>query len=227
MAFSDLLQRAELAIFFSIYWESNLTPAQLASLSSWYKLVEWPVLTALVLGVHISLYRAIFRRRDRDLPKWVVPAVVVFAAALTAWFLLALRFPALMPQSPLITFWLLLVWPLDILDMIWLGRLLAESRKASDPGRRKADAAFAWLFLARYPVHLALTVWNPAGAEYWAIALTKLLGLYTNLLPVFWLKAYFVPGPAAWARSWAGGSISPRSGKPAACRPAKWRSWSS
>ena len=57
---------AELAVFFSIYWESNLTPAQLASLSSWYKLVEWPILTVLVLGVHISLYRAIFRRRDRD-----------------------------------------------------------------------------------------------------------------------------------------------------------------
>jgi len=188
---------AELAVFLSIYWESNLTPAQLANLSSWYKLVEWPVLTAFVLGVHISLYRAIFRRRGRNLPKWVVPAVGVFAAALTAWLLLALRFPALMPQSPVVTFWLLLIWPLDILDMIWFVRLLAESRKASDPGRRKVDAAFAWLFLVRYPVHLALTVWTPAGAEYWAIAITKLLALYTNLLPVFWLKAYFVP----WAGS--------------------------
>jgi DNA-binding CsgD family transcriptional regulator len=102
-----------------------------------------------------------------------------------------------MPQSPVVTFWLLLIWPLDILDMIWLGLLLAESRKASDPGRRKVDAAFAWLFLVRYPVHLALSVWTPAGAEYWAIAITKLLALYTNLLPVFWLKAYFVP----WAGS--------------------------
>jgi hypothetical protein len=53
-------------------------------------LVEWPVLTALVLGVHISLYRAIFRRRDR-ISKWVV-LPWGFAAALTAWFLLALRF---------------------------------------------------------------------------------------------------------------------------------------
>ncbi|MCK7479495.1 MAG: hypothetical protein M0C28_20725 [Candidatus Moduliflexus flocculans] len=52
-------------------------------------------------------------------------------------------------------------------------------------------------FLARYPVHLALTVWNPAGAEVWALALSKLLGLYTNLAPLIWLKAWFLP--------WAGG----------------------
>ena len=189
---------ADLAVFLGLYWESNLAPAQLASLSSWYKIIEWLVLTVLVLGVHISLYRAIFRRMDRDLPRWIVLAVGLFGALAVAWFFLALGNPALMPRSPAITFWTVLIWPLDILDMIWLGRLLAESRKASDPGRRKVDAAFAGLFLVRYPVHLALSVWSPAGAAYtWAIASARLLGLFTNLVPIIWLRFYLIP----WAGS--------------------------
>jgi DNA-binding CsgD family transcriptional regulator len=196
--FMIFFNAAELAVFLSLYWESNLTPAQAASLASWYKLVEWPILAALILGVHLSLYRAIFRFRDREFPKWIVPAVVVFAVAEIGWFFLAINFPALMPQGPVMTFWFFLIWPLDILDMVLFGLLLAESRKASDPGRRKVEAALALLFLARYPVHLALTVWRPAEAAlFWAIAITKLLALYTNLLPILWLKAYFVP----WAGS--------------------------
>jgi DNA-binding CsgD family transcriptional regulator len=186
-----------LAVFFSAYGESNLSPAQLASFSFWFKFVEWPLLTALVLGVHLSLYRAIFRRRDRDFPKWIVPAAVMFGVALMTWYFLSLIFPALIPPRPGNTFWLILVWPPGLLDIFWLGRLLADSRKAADPERRKVDAAFAWLFLARYPLHLALSVWNPAGAVFLALTLSKLLGLYTNLLPVFWLKAYFAP----WAGS--------------------------
>ena len=55
-----------LVVFFSAYGQSNLTPGQLPNFSLWYKFVEWPVLTVLTLGVHISLYRAIFRRRDKD-----------------------------------------------------------------------------------------------------------------------------------------------------------------
>lgn len=187
-----------IAAFLSAYGQVNLTPVQLTGISFWYRFVEWPVLTALVLGVHISLYTVLFRRRDRDLPKWVFPAAGIYAAAVMAWYFLALRFPALQPQRPENTFWLALIWPPGVLDIVWLGRLLVESRKAADPGRRKVDAALAWLFLARYPVHLALSVWNPHGGAYWAaLACARLLGLYTNLVPVIWLKAYFIP----WAGS--------------------------
>lgn len=186
-----------LVSFFGSYGLSNLTPAQLTGLSFWYRIAEWPVLTALVLGTHVSLYAFIFRRRDRGLPRWVLPVAGVFAAAVLAWYFLALRFPALAPARPDNTFWLALVWPPGVLDIAFLGWLVAESRKAADPGRRKVDAAFAWLFLARYPVHLALSVWSPAGAAILALSLTRLLGLYTNLAPLIWLKAYFLP--------WAGG----------------------
>ncbi|MCK7518623.1 MAG: hypothetical protein MZV64_13330 [Ignavibacteriales bacterium] len=44
-----------------------------------------------------------------------------------------------------------LIWPPGLLDMACLGWLLAVSRKEADPGRRKVDAAFAWLFLAAIP----------------------------------------------------------------------------
>lgn len=179
--------------FLGAYGQSNLSPDQLAGFSFWYKFVDWPVAVGLVLGVHISLYVFIFGRRDRALPPWLVPIMGVFAAAFLAWYFLAMKFPALAPPRPDNTFWLALIWPPGLLDMAFLIWLLVGGRKSDDPGRRKVDAAFVWLFLARYPVHLALTVWNPAGAVIWALALTRLLGLYTNLAPLIWLKAWFLP----------------------------------
>jgi DNA-binding CsgD family transcriptional regulator len=184
-------------VFLGAYGQSNFTPDQLAKLSFWYKIGEWPILSALVLGAHISLYAFIFRRRDRNLPVWLIAVTGVFIFAVTAWYFLAMKYPALAPSRPDNTFWLALIWPPGALDVFFLSRLLADSRKAADPGRRKVDAAFAWLMLARYPVHLALSVWTPVGAMFLALTLTRLLGLFTNLAPLIWLKAYFLP--------WAGG----------------------
>jgi DNA-binding CsgD family transcriptional regulator len=184
-------------VFLSAYGESNFAPDQLARLAFWYKIGEWLVLAALVLGAHISLYVFIFRRRDRSLPVWLIAVTATFVVAVMVWYFLALKYPSLAPSRPDNTFWLALVWPPGLLDVLWLGILLAESRKAADPGRRKVDAAFAWLMLARYPVHLALSVWTPVGSMALALTLTRLLGLYTNLAPLIWLKVNFLP--------WAGG----------------------
>jgi DNA-binding CsgD family transcriptional regulator len=186
-----------MATFFGAYGQSNLTPAQLEGFSFWYRIAEWPVLTALVVGAHLSLYKAIFRRLERPLPKWLVPAAGFFAVTMIVWYFLALKYPALGPQRPENTFWLILIWPPGFLDIVWLVRLLVESRKAQDPGRRKVDAALAWMFLARYPIHLAISVWTPGGVIILALTLTRLLGLYTNILPVIWLRSYFAP----WAGS--------------------------
>ena len=184
-----------LTITLSSYGLYNIAPLQLARLSFWYKVVELPLLTALTLGVHLSLYRAVFARRGREMPRWIVPAAGAFGFGVVAWSFLASRFPALRPPGSANIFWLALVWIPGLLDVFWLGRLLAESRKAADPGRRRADAAFALLFLARYPLQLGLSLWNrPVFA---ALALVKLHGLYTNLMPLVWLKAYFTP----WAGS--------------------------
>ena len=169
-----------LAFFFSVYGQNNLTSAQLSVLSFWYKIVEWPALTVLTLGVHLSLYRAIFRRREKDLPGWVVPAAGAFGVVVVAWYFLAQKIPALAPPRPDNSFWLALVWPPGLLDIFWFVRLGMESRKRSDRGRGKVDAALALLFLARYPLHLALSVWNPTGVIYYVgLGLSKLLGFYT------------------------------------------------
>ncbi len=184
-------------VFLSAYGESNFAPDQLVKLTFWYKIGEWLVLAALVLGAHISLYAFIFRRRDKSLPVWLIAVTATFVVAVMVWYFLAMKYPSLAPSRPDNTFWLALVWPSGLLDMIWLGILLAGSRKAVDPGRRKVDAAFAWLMLIRYPVHLTLSVWTPVGAMALALTLTRLLGLYTNLVPLIWLKAYFLP----WADS--------------------------
>src|SRR5512137_1485227 len=97
--------------FLGAYGQSNLTPDQLAGFSFLYKYIDWPVATALVLAVHISLYTFIFRRRDRGLPPWLVPVAGVFAAAVLAWYFLSLKIPTLAPARPDNTFWLALVWP--------------------------------------------------------------------------------------------------------------------
>jgi hypothetical protein len=85
--------------FLGAYGQSNLTPDQLAGFSFWYRFIDWPVVAALVLGVHISLYAFIFRRRARGLPPWLVPVAGVFAAAVLAWYFLALKFPVMAPPE--------------------------------------------------------------------------------------------------------------------------------
>jgi DNA-binding CsgD family transcriptional regulator len=81
--------------------------------------------------------------------------------------------------------------------MIMLIRLLPKSGSGSDPDRRRAARAFAWMFLARIPVQLALIFIAMGLFDFWYITLSKLLVLYTNLIPLIWFKVYFVP----WARS--------------------------
>jgi DNA-binding CsgD family transcriptional regulator len=184
-------------VFLSSYGQSNFSPDQLAKLDFWYRIGEWPILAAIVLGAHVSLYAFIFQRRNRSLPVWLIAVTTAFVVAVMIWYFLALKNPSLSPSRPDNTFWLALIWPPGLFDVVWLGVLWAESRKAADPGRRKVDAAFAVLMLIRYPVHMALTVWTPVGAMAWALTLARLLGLYTNLVPLIWLRSYFLP--------WAGG----------------------
>ena len=38
---------------------------------------------------------------------------------------------------------------------------------------------------------------STGSSDFWYITLSRLLALYTNLIPLFWLKAYFAP----WAGS--------------------------
>lgn len=187
----------ELEIFLLTYFDSNLTLTQWADLSSWFKGVDWPLRTLLVLGLYFFLFKTIAWLRGEKLSKWVLPAMGLYAVILSTLFFLAMRFPAYMPRSPYLSYWNLLIWPLTLLSMILLIRLLPKSGLGSDPDRRRAARAFAWILLARIPVQVSLVFISIALFDFWFITLSRLLVLYTNLIPLFWFKAYFVP----WAGS--------------------------
>ena len=34
---------------------------------------------------------------------------------------------------------------------------------------------------------------NLGPLDFWNITLSKLLAIYTNIIPLFWLRAYFIP----------------------------------
>jgi DNA-binding CsgD family transcriptional regulator len=186
--------------FILIYFYSNLTPAQLGDFNTLLKVINWPLRTLLLLGFYFYQYKIIAWQRDRELPRWLLPALLVFSAGLMAYFLLAMRVPALMPRSPLLNFWNLYLFPLLMVQAAWLARLLAESRRRPDPGRRRAGAALAWLFLGHILLQVVIFLLGALGLENWPLLVSKLLILYTNFLPIFWLEFYYIPWAGALSR---------------------------
>jgi DNA-binding CsgD family transcriptional regulator len=197
LGFMLIFNLFEFVQFILIYFFSNLTPAQLKNSEFLLKGMSWPLRTLLLLGWYIFQYKIIAWQREKKLPRWLLPALFLFTGGLTAYFLLAMRFPAYMLESPLLNFWNLYLWPLIILQAVWLAMLLAESRRREDPGRRRAGMALAWLFFGHILLQSAKFLLGAMGRDNWLFFLSKLLILYTNLLPVLWLKFYYIP----WAGS--------------------------
>jgi DNA-binding CsgD family transcriptional regulator len=192
--------------FILIYFFSNLTPAQLKDSEFLLKGVNWPLRALLLLGFYFFQYRIVAWQRERKLPRWLLPALCVFTGGLMAYFLLALRFPAYMPKSPLLNFWNLYLWPLLLLAAVWLAKLLAESRRRPDPGHRRAGMALAWLFIGHILIQAAIFLLGVVGLDRWLVFLPQLLILYTNFLPVFWLKFYYIPWAGAFSKISNGGN---------------------
>ncbi|MCX6559105.1 MAG: helix-turn-helix transcriptional regulator [Candidatus Aminicenantes bacterium] len=199
----------ELEVFLLVYFDSNLTPQQSASFFSWFKGVDWPLRTLLILGLYVSLYKTIAWLRGKKLSKWLLPGLGLFTAALMLLFFLDMRSPGFLPRSPYINFWNLFIWPLNLIAAIWLIRMLAENKAGPDPDRRRANRAFAWLFLLRIPVYLAIVMLNPGPLNYWNITAVRLLALYTNLIPLFWLQAYFIPWAGSLGKIIGAGVVMP------------------
>ncbi len=84
-----------------------------------------------------------------------------------------------------------------MLQIFWLARLLVESRRLPDPGHRRAGTALAWLFFGHILMQHAKFVLAAMEFDRWQLFIAKLLILYTNVLPVIWLKHYYIP----WAGS--------------------------
>lgn len=206
LGFLTVFNIFELETFFLIYFYSNLTPWQLRNILSLLKGIDWPLRTLLILGLYVFQYKMIAWQRGKKLPRWFMPSLLLFTAGLVTFFLLAMRFPAYMPKSSHLNFWNLYVWPLNVLEIIWLGRLLAESRRRPDPNHKRAGKALAWLFLGHILAQGVQLLLSVLQLDYWNISLSKLLILYTNFLPVFWLKFFYVPWAGALSKI-----ISPRS----------------
>ena len=208
LAFLVLFNLLEFESFFLIYFHSNLTPAQWGTILQTIKGIDWPLSMVLLLGLSICQFKLIAWQRQKKLSRRFLPALFSFAAGLTAFFLLAMRFPALMPENPYLNFWNLYIWPLNALKVSWLVRLLAESRSRPDRMQRRTNRAFAWLFLGQIMGQAALLLLSSmARLDYWNIVLAKLLILYTVLLPVVWLKFFYVPWAGALSRISNAGSL--------------------
>lgn len=200
LAFLVLFSLLEFESFFLIYFHSNLTPTQWVNILQTIKGIDWPLSMALLLGLSVCQFKLIAWQRQKKLSRRFLPALFSFAAGLTGYFLLAMRFPALMPENPFLNFWNLYIWPLNALKVIWLARLLAENRGRSDRMQRRANRAFAWLFLGQIMGQALLLLLSMARLDVWNIVLAKLLILYTVLLPVVWLKFFYIPWAGALSK---------------------------
>jgi len=190
----------EFVQFILIYFTSNLTPLEVKNSELLLKGISWPLRELLLMVWYFFQFRIFAWQRERELPRWLLPALVLFSAGLSAYFFLALHSPALMPKSPLLNFWNLYLWPLTILEIVWLAKLLAESRRRSDPGRRRTGTALAWLFFGHILMQIAKFLLGAMELDHWQFFISKLLILYTNLLPVLWLKFYYIPWAGALSK---------------------------
>jgi DNA-binding CsgD family transcriptional regulator len=190
----------EFVQFILIYFFSNLTPAQVKDSEFLLKGVEWPLRALLLLGWYYCQFRIIAWQRERKPARWLLPVLAAFTCGVAAYFLLAPRLGAPLPRSPLLNFWNVFLIPLMLLQGAWLALLLAENRRRADAGRRRAGAALAWLFIGFLLMQFAKFFLGVAGLDLWQFALSKLLILYGNLLPVFWLKFYYIPWAGALSR---------------------------
>lgn len=206
LGFLVLFNLHQIENFFWLYFYSNLTPAQWGNILPSIKGIDWPLSLALLLGLAICQFKLIAWQRQKKLSRWFLPALFAFAAGLTGYFLLAMRFPALMPKPAYLNFWNLYIWPLNALKVLWLIRLLAESRSRPDLEQRRANRAFAWLFLGQIMSQAALLLLNLAGLDGWITVLSKPAILYVYLLPVIWLKFFYAPWAGAASKIGNAGS---------------------
>ncbi len=123
----------ELESFFVIYFKSNLTSRQLGNIILSLKSIDWPLRSLLILGSYFFLFKTIAWLREKTLPKWFAPALFLFMAVSMGLFLLGMRYPAYMPKSPLLNFWNMYIWPLNLLELAWLVRLLSQNRHVPTP----------------------------------------------------------------------------------------------
>lgn len=187
----------ELQVFVLSYFKTNLPSTVWNAVLHLLKGIDFPLRTVLLLFMYGCLFQTIAWLREVALSKGFRIGLIAYMAGMAGWFWLAMRFTALMPESPYLTYWNMLCWPVQGMLAFFLIRLLLANRRQADAGRRRMVEIFAWLWLGQILLGLAQSgmamIPHPIG---WLI-FSKGLALYTNLAPVAWLIYFYTP----WAGS--------------------------
>ena len=118
-----------------------------------------------------------------------------------AYFFLALHSPALMPKSPLLNFWNLYLWPLTIRGDCLAGNAAGGKPPPGRPGApARRHGHWPGFFLGHILLQIAKLLLGVMGLDLWQLIVSKLLILYAFLLPVFWLKFYYIPWAGALSK---------------------------
>jgi DNA-binding CsgD family transcriptional regulator len=200
MAFFNLF---ELERFILAYFFSNLPPGRAPGFLALLDAIDWPLRSLLILGMFAAQFHLVAWLGEKKLPRWFIPALVLFVAAMPAAFLLTGWFRG-GGAAPL-AYWDALVWPLNLLLLHQLVGLLRLSRHRHDPGQRRANRGFAWFFLAHLLGQALFLPLADVAPGYGIILAAKLLLLYTNLMPIWWLIRYYAP----WAGTLSRLTLSP------------------
>lgn len=187
----------QLEYFLYIYFFNVLFPVQTPT-TILLKEIGWPLRTLLILGLFIFQFRMVSWQRGEEKPTpWITFTLILFTIAMFFFFLLGFQFPKLLPTSPILSYWNMLVWPMNIWLIIELIRLLQKSHNQKDIRQQAVIRFFAWLLLGHIAMQLLVFLLHTLNFFIWELSLAKLLILYTNLLPLYWLKTVYTP----WAGS--------------------------
>lgn len=187
----------QLELFFLSYFNSNLPSEILLNICTTLKGVSFPVRTLLLLFMFICLFKTIAWLQGVELSKGYIFGLVIFTVGMMSWFLLAIRFNVLMPESPHLTFWNLYTWPIHGLVAFFLLRLLLTNRRQEDAGRRRLVGAFVWLFIGQLVLYFGQLVLSVLAIPLGLFLISSGLVLFTNVAPLWWLISLYIP----WASS--------------------------
>lgn len=152
----------------------------------------------MLLGLSLSIMWTVAWLWQNKVSRWLSYGLSLGLAVFLALALIGRQFPeksvmSLISALGLIAFlgFILLV------ETVFLLGFPLHRRKQSDPDRRRMASAFSWFYFSRYLALLLLFplffVRHIPSLYITSIGLTRLLLVYVNLIPVFWIKYFFVP----------------------------------
>lgn len=182
-----------LYLFLYLYFFNNLNPFEARSFLSVLKTADRPVRTVLALAVFFFQFRTIAWQRGKTLPLWLIIGTPVYVILLAGLYRSALPVASVLPKTHLFNYWTLWIWPLNAVVVTLLLKLYLTLRDSSDPDERRVGNAFIWFFLGHILVQISLDFLSAKLSFNWIILCSRILSIYTNLIPLLWLHFFYSP----------------------------------